>query len=39
MVSILVSIYGQDLRNHYMHMIKIEDEVIKRIGKAKVNKI
>jgi hypothetical protein len=39
MISILVLIYGQDLRNHYIHMIKIEDEVIKRIGQAKVNKI
>jgi hypothetical protein len=32
-------IYGQDLRNHYTHMIRIEVEVIKRIGQAKVNKI
>ena len=32
-------IYGQDLRNHYIHMIRIEVEVIKRIGQAKVNKI
>jgi hypothetical protein len=39
MISILVWIYGQDPRNHYIHMIKIEDEVIKRIGQAKVNKI
>jgi hypothetical protein len=39
MISILVWIYGQDLRNHYIHMIRIEDEVIKRIGQAKVNKI
>jgi hypothetical protein len=39
MISILVWIYGQYLRNHYMHMIRIEDEVIKRIGQAKVNKI
>jgi hypothetical protein len=39
MVSILVSIYGQDPRNHCIHMIRIEVEVIKRIGQAKVNKI
>jgi hypothetical protein len=39
MISILVWIFGQDLRNHYIHMIRIEDEVIKRIGQAKVNKI
>jgi hypothetical protein len=39
MISILVWTYGQDLRNHYIHMIRIEDEVIKRIGQAKVNKI
>jgi hypothetical protein len=39
MISILVWIYGQDLRNHYIHMIRIEVEVIKRIGQAKVNKI
>jgi uncharacterized membrane protein len=32
-------IYGQDLGNHYIHMIIIEVEVIKRIGQAKVNKI
>jgi hypothetical protein len=35
MVSILVCIYGQDLRNHCIHMIRIEVEVIKRIGQAK----
>jgi hypothetical protein len=27
------------MRNHYIHIIRIEDEVIKRIGQAKVNKI
>jgi hypothetical protein len=32
MISILVWIYGQDLSNHYIHMIRIEDQVIKRIG-------
>jgi hypothetical protein len=32
-------IYGQGLRNHYIHMIRIEVEVIKRSGQAKVNKI
>jgi hypothetical protein len=32
-------IYGQDLRNHCIHMIIIEVVVIKRIGQAKVNKI
>jgi hypothetical protein len=32
-------IYGQDLRNHYIYMIKIDVEVIKRIVQAKVNKI
>jgi hypothetical protein len=32
-------IYGQDLKNHYIHMIRIEVEVIKRIGQAKVNTI
>jgi hypothetical protein len=32
-------IYGQDLINHYIHMIRIEVEVIERIGQAKVNKI
>jgi hypothetical protein len=30
-------IYRQDMRNHYIHMIRIEVEVIKRIGQAKVN--
>jgi hypothetical protein len=39
MVSILVWIYGQNLRNHYIDMIRIEVEVIKRIGQAKVNNI
>jgi hypothetical protein len=34
-----IYIYGQDLRNHYIHMIRIEVEVIERIGQAKVNKI
>jgi hypothetical protein len=34
-----MDIYGQDLINHYIPMIRIEDEVIKRIGQAKVNKI
>jgi hypothetical protein len=32
-------IYGQDMRNHYIHMIIIEVEVIKRIGQARVNEI
>jgi hypothetical protein len=30
MISILVWIYGQHLRNYYKHMIRIEDEVIIR---------
>jgi hypothetical protein len=34
-----LNIYGQDLRNHCIDMIRIEVEVIKRIGQAKVNKI